>query len=142
MSRKRRSKKQMDFKGFVRKAIAEGEKHCGAFEPVVASIVNIQKSLRCKSVSLKDGTDVVSGVFSCCTKLDNNGEEKISLARAGLIINEMANGENGEIVIEKFTESELLSLIQNMMATYRDLRKLNARLRDIGVTEDDCCYDD
>ena len=142
MSRKKRSNKQADFKSFVRKAIAKGGKYCGAYEPVVESIANVQESLRCKKLSLKDGVDVISGVFSCCTKLDNDGKENLALARACLIINEQSSGEGGNIVVEKYTEGELLTLIQNLMSTYSDLRKLNARLRDIGITEDDGCYDD
>ena len=127
---------------FVRKAIAKYGKYCGTYEPIIESIANVQESLRCKKLSLADGTDVVSGVFSCCTKLDKDGKENLALARVGLIINELPSEEGENIVVEKFTEGELLTLIQNLMSTYSDLRKLNARLRDIGITEDDGCYDD
>ena len=100
----------------------------------------MKNNFRFKVLETLDGGEIVTGVIH-----STNEEGEVCPCVLSVIVNELTSdrGEDGKTIsVEYLSESQVLDLIQNLTAAYRNLRSINMRLHDLSVCNPDGSYDD
>ena len=138
--RVKNKKEKNEFREAINKHLKNSGESVVANKPLVDSIVEMKNNFRFKVLETCDGGEIVTGVIH-----STNEEGEVCPCVLGVIVNELTSdrGEDGKTIsIEYLSESQVLDLIQNLTAAYRNLRSINMRLHDLRVCNPDGSYDD
>lgn len=138
--RTKNKKVKNEFREAINKYLKNSGESVVANKPLVDSIVEMKDNFRFKILETCDGGEIVTGVIH-----STNEKGEVCPCVLGVIVNELTSDRNEDgktISIEYLSESQVLGLIQNLTAAYRNLRSINMRLHDLSVCNPDGSYDD
>ena len=138
--RAKNKKEKNEFREAINKHLKNNGESVVANKPLVDSIVEMKNNFRFKVLETLDGGEIVTGVIH-----STNEEGEVCPCVLSVIVNELTSdrGEDGKTIsVECLSESQVLDLIQNLTAAYRNLRSINMRLHDLMVCNPDWSYDD
>ena len=138
--RVKNKQKKNEFREAINKHLKNNGVSVVAYKPLVDSIVEMKNNFRFKIIKTCDGGEIVTGVIH-----STNKEGEVCPCVLGIIVNELTSDRDEEgktISMESLSESQVLDLIQNLTAAYRNLRSINMRLHDLSVYNPDGSYDD
>ena len=138
--RVKNKKEKNEFREAINKHLKNNGQSVVANKPLVDSIVEMKNNFRFKVLETCDGGEIVTGVIH-----STNEEGEVCPCVLSVIVNELTSdrGEDGKTIsVEYLSESQVLDLIQNLTAAYRNLRSINMRLHDLSVCNPDGSYDD
>ena len=138
--RVKNKKEKNEFREAINKHLKNNGESVVANKPLVDSIVEMKNNFRFKVLETLDVGEIVTGVIH-----STNEEGEVCPCVLSVIVNEFTSdrGEDGKTIsVECLSESQVLDLIQNLTAAYRNLRSRNMRLHDLSVCNTDGSYDD
>ena len=138
--REKNKKENNEFREAINKHLKNKADIVLSNKPLVDSIVEMKNNFRFKVLKTCDGGEIVTGVIH-----STNEEGEVCPCVLSVIVNELTSdrGEDGKTIsVQYLSESQVLDLIQNLTAAYRNLRSINMRLHDLSVCNPDGSYDD